>query len=652
MYSVNLATGFYETVSSDMGTTSKINAIGYNVVDDYMYGYSKELAKIVRIGDDYQISPLAVTGLPSTSFYVGDVAIDEEAYYFYKPGSQFGLYKTMLSSSHPDYLSVSQIIGGAELNIKIFDFAFHPGNGFIYAVDAYGELHKINPDNGASETIASLGVTGTFGASYFDDAGNLYFSRNQDGHIFRVATVTAPYTAEFFAFGPSSSNNDGARCALSSIVSDTATIDYGGAPESYGSNIDNNGARHDYELGMQLGNAWGGSDDGLAFITEIETDTTAILSADIKGSGTLNIWGDWNRDGEFSSNEHAIIDQSVSEGRNLIALSVPEGSSAGLTWVRARYSSQQGIGPNGGVSNGEVEDYQIEVMAQGTMKVSYPSTSGFSTIAFEDNWPALGDYDMNDVVIAMRTHIYYNSNLEAIRYDIEGKVQALGAGYHNGFGVVLDNIPSSQLNTETSVLYVNGFQVTRPLIEDNASSDDGVIIISTDMKNQITLDSNCLYYRTEPGCVDLESSDSLSFRAVVQLNSPVPQGTSPTGLLNPFIFATPGIYHGDSFATPPGRALEIHLKNRAVSVQFDPSFWGLEDDRSNGTNNTFVNDMQMPWAIEIPITWSHPKERVVITEAYPSFFNFVSTGGESNTLWYTPEFIQNTSLTISSGIEL
>ena len=74
MYGVNLKTGEYEVLAANLGTTHKINGIGYNVHDDYLYGYGYEAGTLVRIGDDFVANPIAVTNFPSQNFYVGDVS--------------------------------------------------------------------------------------------------------------------------------------------------------------------------------------------------------------------------------------------------------------------------------------------------------------------------------------------------------------------------------------------------------------------------------------------------------------------------------------------------------------------------------------------------------------------------------------------------
>ena len=148
LYSVNLATGFYELLSEDMATSGKLNAMGYNFHDDYLYAYSYEYQTIVRIGDDYQVEALSVSGFPNTSFYVGDISLSENYYYLYRPGSNFGLYRVNLNEEASDYLTTERIINGSALNLAIYDFSFHPESGLLYSVNSQGDLVQINPETG------------------------------------------------------------------------------------------------------------------------------------------------------------------------------------------------------------------------------------------------------------------------------------------------------------------------------------------------------------------------------------------------------------------------------------------------------------------------------------------------------------------------
>ena len=558
IYGVNLATGYYQELATDMGTSQGVNAVGFNFYDNYIYGFGYEHNTLVRIGADFQIEPLVVSGLPNTTFYVGDVALMQNSYYMYRNGGDNGLYRIDLEETSEHYLETVRIVSGNELNLKIYDFAFHPDNGFLYSVDGNGDLWQINPESGDAEKLSNVGQRGTFGAVYFDVTGRFYISRNNDGRIFRIDVSANKPKAEFFAFGPSSGYNDGARCAVAPILTEAATVDFGDAPKSYGISIEDNGARHELSADLYLGQRAGGKDDGVDFITGFEKGLDTLVNIKATGQGYINAWVDWNQNGTFDGNEQAIINQQMDDGDNRLLLAVPDSAQEGITWGRIRYSSTQNIGPTGGVSDGEVEDHQIVVTASGITIVSYPGHNSFVTLAYEDNWPRLGDYDMNDVVVAYRTRRYINQDEQVIRYDIEGRILASGAGYHNGFAIQLDDIPSTNVNEALIRYEINGETPLLSAFEDNGH-DDAVLVITDDIWSYINHQENCQFYRTEMGC---DQQQDLKFFVSVPLINPVNREDAPEDLLNPFIFAAPGRYHGDDLGHHPGRSLEIHLKNK------------------------------------------------------------------------------------------
>ena len=659
-FGVNLATGSYQDLPEDnipktiIAGDGKANAVGYNFHDNFIYGWSYSANSIFKMGDDYIAeaiprSSLQNNDLLQTGFYIGDVALNENAYYMYKGGGSHGLFRVGLDPNLNDYLVVTRIISGSQLNYAIFDFAFHPTNGFLYSVDRNGRLIRIDSADGSSSVLGNVGQSGTFGAVYFDVSGNLYISRNSDGYIFRVDVADPNPSAEFFAFGPSSGNNDGARCARADILPNAQEDlpDFGDAPDSYGTSIENNGARHEKDEGMTLGSL--GENDGVQLVTGTATGEGTLVQVTAQGGGSLNGWVDWDQSGSFDNDEQVITDKTMTDGVNRLVVEVPEDATPGDTWGRFRYSSQPGIGPNGGVSDGEVEDYAITVTESGVGVITYPGEGSFVSLAYEDNWPHQGDYDMNDVVLSFQTKKYVNASNAVVRYVMSGKLLAVGASYHSGFAIQLDGIATNNIDASRVYLKVNGEVTDATPLEQNAPTEDAVLIVSNDLWEEVTADPGCSYFRTEDGC---DSEQEFRFELSVSLVNGVPVADAPADVLNPFIFATPGQYHGDGLAVSgqehPGRSLEIHLKNKPVSAKFNADFFGLADDNSDPANNlTFLTSNNMPWALELPIVWAHPKEKQDVMNAYQGFRSFVESLGLNNKTWYlyqnsrTDRVIQN-----------
>ena len=647
LYGVQLATGFYEKSSPADWNQQKMNALAFSIHDQYLYAFNYYYGTIVRIGADFQVEPISLSNLPNKGFYVGDISVVENAYYLYRPGENFGLFRVSLDASSEDYLQMENVVNGTTLNLAIYDLAFHPDNGSAYAVDRWGNLWKIDVQAGTSVKLSNVGESGTFGAVYFDVTGNLYISRNNDGNIFRINTNWDYPVAEFFAYGPSSSNNDGARCALAPIVSqDSPTTDFGDAPDSYGSSINNNGARHDVGDGtLFLGenvltepNAYAddGSgvddNDGIQFVTGVEAGKTAIVDITSSADGFINAWVDADKDGEFDVDEQVIVSEAVSAGSNIVAYDVPTWSETGSTWSRFRLSSEESLSPIGGVSDGEVEDYQIDIAEQNVTAMHYPSSDTWATLAFEDNWPLVGDYDMNDLVVHYRLSSY-DVEGTLMRVKIEGEVVAIGASYHNGFAFRLPGLLRSEVDTNRLVFKINGVeQSVLPLEEDK---DEAIFIIADDLWDFVTSGETCKYYRTEAGC---GSNVQMTFSLEIPMEANVSKDNVADFPYDPFIFSSEGQERNYVFGEAPGRRFEVHLKNQAPTEAFQSNFLGRGDDASDADNGEyFINANGMPWAINIPYEWQHPVEYMDVKYAYPDFHSFVTSSGALNVDWFTVE---------------
>ena len=650
-YGVNLVTGDYGLLQDDMGTKSKVNATGFNPNDQYLYGWGYEQFKPVKIHSDFTVEFLDVENIAGTNFYVGDVSLTSNTYYVYRAGSNYGLYAISLDESSENFHKMVRVVDGGTLNLSIFDMAFHPSDGYAYAVDRNGKLHKIDVENGSSEQLADVGVTGTFGAVYFDVDENLYISSNKDGKVYKVSVGTGDYTAQLFALGPSSSVNDGARCALAPVIDvSNVDIDFGDAPESYGTYLKDNGARHGLtaDTSLFLGAGVDGEsdgkpmplsddvsdrnddEDGVQFATTLQAGDKAVVMVEPSAAGVLSAWIDSDQNGTFDADEQVITDLSVEAGKQPVYVDIPADAKPGSTWSRFRLSSSTGMEATGGVSDGEVEDYSVNITVEGASVNYYPSSNSYSTVVFEDNWPFEGDYDMNDLVANLRTSIYYTDK-KATLVNISGQLTAVGAAYHNGFGIRLPDVLRDQVDEDGINYTINDRKVVNysPL---EAGRYEAIFILAYNTWSYVSAGEDCTFYRTEEGC---GSDVQMRFNLTIPFKEPI--DTDISGIFDPFLFATPGAWHGDHFDTPPGRSYEIHLKNHHATEAFNYKFMnGSGQDASNPDNKHFFQTTNgLPWAMEVGNEWKYPKEYRDVTHAYPKFPSYVRSDGEENPSWYT-----------------
>ena len=652
VYGVNLVTGLTVELEDDTGIgNANINGVGFDFSDRYIYGYDTTNKRLVRLGKDFQAQTLKTKGLPKDhTFYVGDVY--EHTYYLYRSGK--GLFKVDLSpldSNSNAQLNVEKITSRA--NVQLTDFAVHPKDGKIYGVhNSTGYLYQFDKSTGEETAIGNTGITGTFGAGYFDVNGYYYLSRNGDGDIFRIdlsneETISSGHVMALkFADGPYSNQNDGARCANAAIVDEDSNIDFGDAPDSYKTLLASNGPRHETQSGFYLGEKEGDSEpdgyvsplndnilglsdeDGVGFVTAVEVGEAALISIKASRVGHLSAWIDWNSDGDFSDEgEQVAADTILSAGVNALSISVPSDAQLGLTWSRFRFSEQAGLNYYGGATTGEVEDHPLRITQNGTTLRHFPSENEYATLAFEDNWPKEGDYDLNDLIFRFRITETLNQEDEIVQMTIQGYLAAYGAGYHNGFAFHIPGL-------HRDAIHAASFQKHNALLQEHngleTDSNEVIFIVSHDLKEK--LPQTCLYYRTAQHC-----QEAIAFE--FEINVYINEGTDTQAVMSmpydPFMFATPGPYVRDGLWFNPGRNLEVHLSDHAPTEKFDPYWFGWWSDSSNiAINRYFKTSSNHPWALLIKDEWKWPREHVDILDVYPDFAGFAETGGENNTLWY------------------
>jgi hypothetical protein len=169
-------------------------------------------------------------------------------------------------------------------------------------------------------------------------------------------------------------------------------LDFGDAPDTYGTTEAANGARHeilgDFFLGTGVdvdfdgqpsANAQGddedGTDDenGVVFSGDMDASGNSVLSGGLNAevaitasaSGFIDAWIDFNRDGDFDeANEQIYSSQPVVAGTQVLPeFNVLGNAEQGVTFARFRFSSAGGLGPTGFADDGEVEDYSVVILA-------------------------------------------------------------------------------------------------------------------------------------------------------------------------------------------------------------------------------------------------------------------------------------------------
>ncbi|MEZ9482033.1 LruC domain-containing protein [Vibrio splendidus] len=438
--------------------------------------------------------------------------------------------------------------------------------------------------------------------------------------------------------------------------------DFGDAPDSYGTLQASNGAEHAISSTLYLGasidadtdgqpgassngddlDVGGNDDDGIALLTNLEIGLDSLINVNVVGSGYLQAWADWDMNGSFEDDEQILKNHSVVDGSQVVPIRVDDYATVGGVQTRFRLASSPNIPNDGYVGDGEVEDYVFNVTDPGTTV----QHSNYYTAAFEDNWPEVGDFDLNDVVVYYRTTILSKDDA-VLRMDITGTIMAYGASYGNGLGWKLDGFDESDVDLQTARVQKNG--ATRVNIspftgeDKNVASPGGdlVVVASLNLKNDLPIHGECMFHRTNPSCSPKLEADQMTFSISLPFASgsePTVSSLMPLSGFDPFIFgAGPGYYHGDSFSTSPGKDLEIHTADLPPTSRgtLVSDFYGIAQDDSDPSSDKYYRTTQnMPWGILISSPWNHPSEYIDISEAYPDFAEWATSGGSSKPTWY------------------
>lgn len=232
---------------------------------------------------------------------------------------------------------------------------------------------------------------------------------------------------------------------------------------------------------------------------------------------------------------------------------------------------------------------------------SFFPTSGKQVVAFEDLWPNLGDFDFNDLTLSNQVTINKDANFNILFADFKVSIDAIGAGIHNGIGMMLYNVDGSVISNDI-VGVITG---------------DESVIIDPNNTNGIILTNDVYSVLEKPyqnnGNGPTSIPDTISFS--VNINGNI-------GDFIPELY----IFRSDD------RSHEIHRKGFPGTSMADQSLFGQQNDNGN-----YSTANGLPWGIEIILegNYESPIENIQIIDAYPNFQSWANSGGSQNANWYT-----------------
>lgn len=248
----------------------------------------------------------------------------------------------------------------------------------------------------------------------------------------------------------------------------------------------------------------------------------------------------------------------------------------------------------------------------------YPAANSVATIAFEDLWPTLGDYDFNDLAVNFNIQQVQDPNGQVIEYKVKVKVKAVGGSFENGLGFQLDELVPADISTVTGQSLVKNL-ISRNANNTEAGQNKAVIICFDSPEPVITRVGGSMFNTIKTN--GMGTSDTMYIN--ITFANPIAPTKLTIAKFNPFIF------------TKQRRGYEIHLPNFIPTTLANTSLFGTFADRSNISNGTYYKNANgLPWAMLIPEDFYYAKEKSPITSAYNFFDDWVLSGGSNYTNWF------------------
>jgi uncharacterized repeat protein (TIGR01451 family) len=266
-------------------------------------------------------------------------------------------------------------------------------NGVNCALVGSGDPVSINTIHDGNPEPAS-GVTPPAGPSNpslfrnndFSQGGGL-IETEMDG-LTTVLSCAAPVTAGGtnhikLAIADTSDHVLDSAVFIEASSFESPRLDFGDAPNSYGTLADTDGARHAIEDGFFLGSKVDGeadgiptgdasgddlygdndeNDGGVVFLTPLVPGALAEVGILASADGFVDAWIDFDQNGVFDDTDQILASEFVAGGGTTPrAFVVPIDAGIGSTYARFRFSRTGDLSPTGLASSGEVVDMVVDV---------------------------------------------------------------------------------------------------------------------------------------------------------------------------------------------------------------------------------------------------------------------------------------------------
>lgn len=249
----------------------------------------------------------------------------------------------------------------------------------------------------------------------------------------------------------------------------------------------------------------------------------------------------------------------------------------------------------------------------------FPSTSGWSTFAFEDLWPFFGDFDMNDLVVNVRFNRVTNAQNNVVDLVNTYLIRAVGGSFRNGFAFSLDHLDPSVIQSVTGSVISSGSYLSIAPNGTEAGTTVPVVVLWDDAETLINRTKGS-FFNTE---VKYPSGHSDPHNISVHFRNPLSRNDVGLPPYNHFLIRN------------KDRGHEIHLPNHKPTSKANTNLFGTgNDDTTPSLVKFYKSENNLPWAIFIGEHFDYPIERADVIHAHLKFAEWAQSGGSIFYNWY------------------
>lgn len=249
----------------------------------------------------------------------------------------------------------------------------------------------------------------------------------------------------------------------------------------------------------------------------------------------------------------------------------------------------------------------------------FTNAGGYGSVAFEDLWPAQGDYDFNDMVTDYLVEFVMNAANDVVEMKVKVYVRAVGAGVINGLGLEFPSIATGKATSVTGASITDNY-ITIAANGAEANQTNLVVIPFDNVESVINRNGG-QFYNTTRGQAEAISD---TIRMTISLSAGVSLSSALN--LNPFVIKD------------RVRGQEIHLADRTPTDLADITLFGTGDDDSNpGAGRFYKTANNFPWAIATPIKFDYPAEKNDIVTVHNNFASWAQSSGSTFANWYADQ---------------